>query len=67
MKELLEFGNLGGSTLFGQLAYSELCCEMTFVSAAQETTTYVMNHPEPFPGPQVYEDPAQLDHALRRN
>ena len=30
---------------------------MTFLSAAQETTTYVTHYLEPFPGPQVYKDP----------
>jgi hypothetical protein len=30
---------------------------MAFLSAAQETTTYVTHYLEPFPGPQVYRDP----------
>jgi len=30
---------------------------MTFLSAAQETITYVTHYLEPFPGPQVYKDP----------
>lgn len=30
---------------------------MTFLSTAQETTTYVTHYLERFPGPQVYKDP----------